>query len=1083
MCYGEKGFEVRKLSIYVAAVCACVRLAAQTAATFGTPIPAPGNLQDIVLDEGRGKLYLVDNAGNQVEVYSIPDQKFLPPIAVGQQPVSAAMSPDGRFLFVTNFGSSTLSVVDLNAAGTVNTISLPAPPEGVAVGFDGRVLITTIGTGSAATPVNTLLVFDPSQVPGSPAQLTPVTAPPPAPQSPLLPGFIAARPFLTFRGRLQATPDGQLIIGMNTPTGNSTIVFVYEAASAAVLQARLTPGLSTVMSVSPDGSRFMSGLRLFETRTLNMLAQTNASNANFPIPAAFNLQQNVGGSVFSPDGGTLYSAFNVAPFALPQPRPNSSILLVSNPRNLGIRLGLRLPENILGKMVISSDGNTVYALSDSGILMLPVGRIFDYPIIMPETTAVRLSANPCNRGLVTAQVKINNLGKGKLTFTFPQPAGVGGAPPALLAQAVSGVAPSSIRLTLNPRLTGVQPGTTVTALQLSSNDAINIPPLIRVYQNTETTGQVGITIPIEGSIAGAAGLTDLQVDNLRGRLYIANAGLNRIEVYDFRNRKMLPPMEAGQLPQSMAMTSDGAQLYVANAGGEWISIIDLDLQQQVGKVDFPPNPFNFNSAPITPASIAMGIFGLQFVGSNGSVWSVRGNTAAPRPADAVLSTNGLAAVAAPARMVATPGNESIILLGNTGIAYRYDAMTDTWTNAATVFATPPPIDNYYGPLSAGPGGSYYLANGAVLNSTLAFVAGRNTAAGAGGNVGQGIRLQPAVAAIDEKTYARFTVPPQTNAASAPVGDPRPLVEVVDVKTQARLLTVAAPEGPAIPLFGNGRANVNPRLMAVDGAGANAFLLTMSGLSVVALQQADARKKPAINPNGVVNGANFSSSISPGALISIFGANLADQAAAASDLPLPTVLGGSCVTFNDVTLPLLSVSPAQINAQLPATAVPGATAVVVRSLMTGLQSDTTLVNVSRSSPGVFALSGNQAALFHGGDMTPVTRSNPARRDEILVLFGTGLPASGGQQLDVGAPAPASPLITSDTPQVFLGNPDAPGTEMQVLWSGFTPGFIGLNQVNFHVPVNAATGDNLPVVLRVDGAESPRSGPLAPVTSLR
>ena len=68
-------------------------------------------------------------------------------------------------------------------------------------------------------------------------------------------------------------------------------------------------------------------------------------------------------------------------------------------------------------------------------------------------------------------------------------------------------------------------------------------------------------------------------------------------------------------------------------------------------------------------------------------------------------------------------------------------------------------------------------------------------------------------------------------------------------------------------------------------------------------------------------------------------------------------------------------------------------------------------------------------------------------------------------------------------MFIGNPDQPGTEMRVEWSWFTPGFIGLNQVNFRVPVDAVTGDNLPVVLRVDDAESPRTPPLAPVTSVR
>ncbi len=1062
----------------------CLAVYAQAPATFGARIPAPGNLLDIVLDEGRQRLYLVNYANNQVEIYSLAEQRFLAPIPVGVQPISAAMSADGLFLYVTNFGNSTLSVIDLSLGGVAQTVTLVAAPEGVAVGFDGRVLITTLGTAAVqGVAQNTLLLFDQRQT--GVAQLTAVPVPPAAPQNPALGNFIAGRPFLNFRGRLQPTHDGRFIIGMNTPAGNSTNVFVFEVASGTVLRARLTPGLSTIMSVSPDGSRFMAGLRLFETSTLSVLATTSAANSPFQIPFNFNVQQNVGGSVFSPDGLTLYSAFNVQPFALPQPRPNSALLLVSSPKNLGMRLGLRLPENILGRMVATSDGQTVYAISESGLLMLPVGKIYDHPLLMPETTAVRLSINPCDRGLVTSEVKILNAGRGRLTFTFVQP-GQG-----LLAQAVSGLAPSSIRLSLNPRVTNRLPGTTTFNLTLQSNEAINIPPQIRIYQNFQTAGQVGETWPVEISLSGAEGLVDTQVDSRRGRLYLANSGLNRIEVFDYRNRKWLPPIEVGQLPRSMAMTSDGSLLYVANFGGEWISIVDLDTRQEVGKVDFPAVPFNFNQNPITPRSIAMGIFGPQFVGSNGSLWSVRGATAVMRPVSPVIGT---ATVTSPANMVSTPGNEAIILMNNNGVAYRYDSISDTFVSSQTVMSAP--IDSYYGLLAAGPEGRYFIANRAILNSTLVPIGGRTTGGGGvigppqpgqppgggAGAVAQGLRHQPAVAAVNATTFARFSIPPQANPGAAPVGDARPLVELIDVATEARLLTVAAPEGPPNAIFGNLRANVSSRMMAVDGAGSQAFLITISGLSVVQLRQPLPADRPSINTGGIVNGATFSRTIAPGSLISIFGRNLA-ATATASELPLPEILGGACVTFNDVTLPLLSTSAAQINAQLPPDALPGTNAVIVHSILTGLESAVTLVNVSRTAPGVFAVEGNQAALFHASDMRLVTRANPARRDEVLVLFANGLPPSDPGLLQQGQPAPSSPLVTTVPARVYLGDPDLRGSEAIIEWSGFTPGFVGLNQINLRVAAASPAGDNLPVVVRTADGESPRAGPLAPVTSVR
>src|SRR5882724_8689345 len=75
--------------------------------------------------------------------------------------------------------------------------------------------------------------------------------------------------------------------------------------------------------------------------------------------------------------------------------------------------------------------------------------------------------------------------------------------------------------------------------------------------------------------------------------------------------------------------------------------------------------------------------------------------------------------------------------------------------------------------------------------------------------------------------------------------------------------------------------------------------------------------PAVSSGGVVNAASFTAPVAPGALISIFGVNLAPQTAAASQIPLPTSLAGVSVRFNNnVFAPLLFVSSTQINAQLP-----------------------------------------------------------------------------------------------------------------------------------------------------------------------
>jgi DNA-binding beta-propeller fold protein YncE len=379
---------------------ACLVLAGGAlAATFGTVVPTVGGLLDIVLDEGRNRLYLVNPSYNRIEVYAIAQRRFLTPVAVDRLPISAALSRSGKYLYVTCFDGSSLNVIDLDTMTVSRRVSLPAKPEGVAVGADERVLITTIGTGPN-NQAYTLLIYDPAAAEGQ-AIGNVVITPPPA-QSPRLPPP-SGRLALAARSRLASTPDGRYIIGLTNINDNTGVAFVYETASASVLRSRQIGNISTVLSVAPDGSKFMAGLTLFDTETLTVLAQQNAANAPFPFQpgAQFSLTDNVGGSVFAPDGSYLYSAFNIPPLSSPPARPNVSQLLINDPDNLLIHLALQLPENIAGKMVITSDGGVIYAISESGFMILPVGRLLEYPIAMPESRVVLLANDQC--GVVANQ--------------------------------------------------------------------------------------------------------------------------------------------------------------------------------------------------------------------------------------------------------------------------------------------------------------------------------------------------------------------------------------------------------------------------------------------------------------------------------------------------------------------------------------------------------------------------------------------------------------------------------------------------------------------------------------------------------
>ena len=943
-------------------------------ATFGDVIQLQGGTpSDIVLDEARHQLYLVSNTTSQVLVFDYTANQVVASIPTGRTPLAGAMSMDGKFLYVTASGPpSALYAIDLSSNRVAYSQALASTPQGVETGIDGRVLVAMTGTGvTAGVPQKTLQVFDPVA-----QTLTDVAVPALATTLAPLPAQATGRPTTTFPGKLLRTPDGSFIVGVITPTAGSTYIFVYEVASGVILRNRTTAGQSTVISMAPDGSRFMAGFTMYDTATLAVVAQQNNANAPFTFTSAVNTTQNVGGSIFSPDGATLYSAFNTAATTNPPSPSLSSTLLVNDPTNLGIRLGINLPESIVAKIAMTSDGANAWGLSDSGMVHLPLGNLYQYPILMPETSMVFLAMDDCNRGVASGTLKINNLGAGRLTYT------VAASPSAALVYSQSsGLAPSTITFTMEPGRSGVvrQPGTNIWTgagtqsgtpinLTLSSPNAINIPNTIRIYMNYRQSDQRGVIYPAPttlnnspggtaGNTSGNEGLQDILLDEPRGLVYITNSGFNRIEVFDTVKQRFVNPIPVGQLPHQMAMGSDGKTLYVGNTGGESIGIIDLDLQRVVDSVVFPPVQRNSTAAPIYPRSLAMGYFGLQFLMSNGTLWEAVGNQALPRPADPNLIVPVTLTGCPNCGMIATPADDFVLTLSGNGTAYVYDSTADAYV--ATRLLIPAPITGYYGVMGAGPAGGYFLVNGLIVNPSLTTIGGSASPGATGTTGGGGIPGGPpvvsivntgnrnvaALAPLDANRFLRLTTPVRQNITTVTKDDSRTTLEIVNLQTGSDTLAGVVPENPVVNVFGTTRFNTNPRMMAVNAAGTTAYMITLSGLSVVSLTPTGADTRPAINAGagGIVNSADGSPNFQPGSFITVSGKNLADQATA-NTVPPPTVLGGSCVTFGDIAVPLLATSSGQIQAQVPDTLPAGTHVVEVRSLGTAQASDPVVVTV-------------------------------------------------------------------------------------------------------------------------------------------
>ncbi len=300
------------------------------------------------------------------------------------------------------------------------------------------------------------------------------------------------------------------------------------------------------------------------------------------------------------------------------------------------------------------------------------------------------------------------------------------------------------------------------------------------------------------------------------------------------------------------------------------------------------------------------------------------------------------------------------------------------------------------------------------------------------------------------------------------------VEVLDPTNGARLSLVTVQSTP-----------VN---VVVNKAGTRAYVANYGGNSVSVLDATTdtviatvpvgpnpiglaltAGAVPAVPAGGVANGASFAPNapVAAGSLVSIFGTNLGPATpASAPSLPLPTTLSGVRVTVGGRAAPLIYVSSGQINCQLPFE-LAGQTSVPVVVESDGVSSSPVMLSLAASAPGIFTLtvSGRtQGAVLNENDSLNTT-SNPARSGEVIQVFATGQGAVTNAPA-TGAGAPASPLATTPaTPVVLVG-----GVQALVLFSGLTPGYVGLWQVNARVPSGVTPGDSVTLQIVHNGAIS-------------
>ncbi len=231
--------------------------------------------------------------------------------------------------------------------------------------------------------------------------------------------------------------------------------------------------------------------------------------------------------------------------------------------------------------------------------------------------------------------------------------------------------------------------------------------------------------------------------------------------------------------------------------------------------------------------------------------------------------------------------------------------------------------------------------------------------------------------------------------------------------------------------------------------------------------------PYISPGGIQNGAwPSSSAVAPGSVVSVYGINLASATFNSPANHLGQTLDNVTVLADGQAAPLFFVSPGQINVQLPSDLPPGDHTLAVQ--VEGKPGATASFTVVKTAPGLFSTveKAETFAVATHQDGTAISASSPARRGEVVSLFGTGLGPYNPAPPDGVAVPSGTKYPLADAAKIWVGE-----QQVEPAWAGAAAGKIGVAVVQLKIDDSIPHATTVAVKVQVNNADS--NGVLLPV----
>ena len=966
------------------------------AATFGTVVPIRGHVSDIALDPGRGVLYAANFTANRIEVVSTANLSLQAPIPVANQPSTLALSADGRFLVVGHYTNpaapaTALTIIDLNANTTQTSTLDGSSVLSVAFGNSPQALVMTN---------NGVLLVDPVTATSKVLQLNPFdTRGLPVPWATFPPGIVSAS--------AGVSGDGQMIYVLwdSFTSSNTSAVAQYSVATGtlSLIGITSTPSMGpAVVSVDGNGATFLAGWSLFNTGFVFL--------ASFPYPTG---TLNIGSHAFDWQRNLVYAQ---VPNGTTGEAPTLHIM---DSDNLTVRERLQLRENLAGKSLLTSDAQTMYAVSDSGVMALPVGSLSHTHRVVAGQEDIIFGGSGCDNRVITNYLNIQDEAGNATDFTLstvPQNA------PGVTFSSMSGTTPARVKIQVDPTAFQAQKGTTVVQVQISSSSAVNVPPPVRLLINTRDPDQKGTLLQVSGKIV------DVLADPARDRFYVIRQDKNLVEVFDGTSFKRIKSLRTGNTPTQMAMTRDSHYLIVGNDNSQIANVFDLDTLLPSQWIQLPSGYY--------PRSVAVSngaiLITCRVAGPVHQVVRVDfANRVATAPATLGIYKNAIDQNAA---LMASPSGAVVFMAMPDGTVALYEAVSDTFVASRKDL---PSLGGAYASLAD----DVFVVDVNVLDRALVPVGQLDATSGSSSGVapisGWGIR-STAPSGLISGMVQRF--------------DMHQLKPVRPVRTSELPTLAATLPTPPVGQIGE---TILPftRTLAPLANQHSIVQISTSGVMVLPWNFDTLSGVPSIA--AVTNAADLTTGVAPGGLISVTGQNLSASSESNNNAPIPTALGDVCLYADGEALPLLMVSSGQITAQLPFDVASSASMVLTSS---GGKTAPFNLTPQFNAPAIFRNNG-VPMIIRNVDGKTITNSTPIHLNAKLTIYLTGMGATN-PAVETGDGGPSAPPATAATvPTITLG-----GASIFVLSTELVPDQVGVYQIEAQVPFHhIPTGNNIPLTI--------------------